>query len=369
VIYFARCGGGRRVRFSCKTTDWNEAAELVSVWEARAGLRALPKSTFGAMIDRYLAEDLPHLAPTTQENRREQLRVLGVHFGRDRDLASITKADIRAWWQSALVAGGRKRSEKTLRTWIDALAAVYRLALESDAVEQNPVAQFRATLNMRRNTQRARAEAEQFARPIEDLAAFVEASAAVGGAVHALNITLLDSGLRMGEAQALTWGDIDWERNLLDVNKSLSRGKHLGPTKSGRSRRVQLSRRAKALLRELQLVRGRPAPSARIWPGVDQRNYAQRAFGRICKAAGLGHRRPKDLRDSYASHLLTLGVPVAYISRQLGHANVGVTTRHYARWCGGDEYRPGPVLAPGEVPTDLLARVGHPSTDAERASG
>ena len=53
----------------------------------------------------------------------------------------------------------------------------------------------------------------------------------------------------------------------------------------------------------------------------------------------VGHVRPKDLRDSFASHLLTAGVQLGYISRQLGHADVGVTARHYARWCGDDGYR------------------------------
>ena len=46
------------------------------------------------------------------------------------------------------------------------------------------------------------------------------------------------------------------------------------------------------------------------------------------------------------------------MSVQLGHADVGVTTRHYARWCGGDTYRAPLALEPGEVSADLLARLG-----------
>ena len=48
---------------------------------------------------------------------------------------------------------------------------------------------------------------------------------------------------------------------------------------------------------------------------------------------------------------------LGYISKQLGHADVAVTARHYAKWCGADGYRdPMPRLA-GEVPADLLARL------------
>ena len=39
-------------------------------------------------------------------------------------------------------------------------------------------------------------------------------------------------------------------------------------------------------------------------------------------------------------------------------AIVGVTSRHYAKWAGGDLYREPMHLAPGEVPADLLARIG-----------
>ncbi len=65
--------------------------------------------------------------------------------------------------------------------------------------------------------------------------------------------------------------------------------------------------------------------------------------------------KPKDLRDSYASHLITLGIPIGYISRQLGHAGTSVTQQPYARWVGNSaEYRQGPDLS-GKVPADLLA--------------
>ena len=47
-----------------------------------------------------------------------------------------------------------------------------------------------------------------------------------------------------------------------------------------------------------------------------------------------------------------------YVSQQLGHSDVATTARHYARWCGGNEYWEPLVLEEGEVPADLLARFG-----------
>jgi len=68
-------------------------------------------------------------------------------------------------------------------------------------------------------------------------------------------------------------------------------------------------------------------------------------------------RTPKDLRDTFASQLLTAEVQLGYVSRQLGHADVSVTARHYARWVGGDAYRRPLELGEGEVPADFLSRL------------
>ena len=51
------------------------------------------------------------------------------------------------------------------------------------------------------------------------------------------------------------------------------------------------------------------------------------------------------------------GVQLGYVSRQLGHSDVSVTARHYARWAGGDGYRSPLEVSEDEVPADLLARL------------
>jgi hypothetical protein len=65
----------------------------------------------------------------------------------------------------------------------------------------------------------------------------------------------------------------------------------------------------------------------------------------------------KELRDTFASQLLTAGIQLGYVSHQLGHADVATTSRHYAKWCGGAEYREAITPEDGELPADLLARI------------
>ena len=56
---------------------------------------------------------------------------------------------------------------------------------------------------------------------------------------------------------------------------------------------------------------------------------------------------------------MSAGIPLEYISRQLGHSTTAVTETHYAKWVpgGGDFYVQPTLLAEGDVPGDLLTRL------------
>lgn len=90
---------------------------------------------------------------------------------------------------------------------------------------------------------------------------------------------------------------------------------------------------------------------------MSRRETYRSHLAEVSRAAGLKRVvRPKDLRDTFASQLLTAGVTLAWISKRLGHQTVVVTAKHYATWAEAD-YRAPLVLAEGEVPPDLLARI------------
>ena len=119
---------------------------------------------------------------------------------------------------------------------------------------------------------------------------------------------------------------------------------------------MQVSRRLRTALLQLRESRFNPSPEARVLQDFHASNFRKREWRRILKRAELGHWTPKDLRDTFASQLLTRGISPAYVSRQLGHADWSVTARHYARWTGGDYYVEPQRLEQGEVPADLLGR-------------
>ena len=242
-------------------------------------------------------------------------------------------------------------------------------ACDLELIERNPVPAFRETLRRRAGTKRARQEATtgRAVRPIErpeDLAALVREAQAEGPVPAVLVLLCLDAGLRLGEALGLRWRAIEWgddrdTTRALRIEENRPRGGAVTAPKSGRARRVALSRRLRwALLGLYETREEKPDREAFVLADVDPANIRHREWRRILKRAGIGHRALKDLRDTFASQLLTAGVQLGYVSAQLGHADVAVTARHYARWIEGEDgYRPPVVLGPGEVPADLLARI------------
>lgn len=127
--------------------------------------------------------------------------------------------------------------------------------------------------------------------------------------------TLLFTGLRIGEALALTWDDIDLTNNVVKVRK----GKTLAAT-----REVLLipSLRRTLVLRKLSCGLENP------FPFTDRAAYS--ALERACEKAGIERYSPHELRHTFASILIDQGEPVTFVARQLGHKSPDLTLKVYA---------------------------------------
>ena len=135
---------------------------------------------------------------------------------------------------------------------------------------------------------------------------------------------------------------------------------------------MALSRRLRDALFELYRSRapGGNAPESHVI--TRSSNTLFDVWRRAVRRAEISHVRRKDLRDTFGSQLITAGVQLGYVSAQLGHADVSVTARHYAKWAAGEEFRAPIQVKTGEVPADLLARLPKsqqsPNTWQEAAS-
>lgn len=150
----------------------------------------------------------------------------------------------------------------------------------------------------------------------------------------------LFTGARFGELTKLEARDFNPESGTLHIDSSIS--------KSGTKRDVVLTDEGQSFLQEVtaglkgdhliftrwafpDMRRVRPGSQepmpkvAREWKRGDQNRFMSAA----CEAAGLEPLSFHELRHTHASSLVNAGVPLAFIAKQLGHANTVMTEKHY----------------------------------------
>ena len=169
-----------------------------------------------------------------------------------------------------------------------------------------------------------------------------DAAAEEPTAYLALFFTLARTGLRPGEAYALQTEDIDFGARKIRIERALSAGA-IESTKTGESRTVDMSQRLADFLRDFLVWREKeklrrgwaemPSPLFFNEQGswLDE-SRVRKHFAHVLKAADLPGFRVYDLRHSFATLLLSRGVPITYVSAQLGHAKPTTTLQWYSHW-------------------------------------
>ncbi len=163
---------------------------------------------------------------------------------------------------------------------------------------------------------------------------------------------LAATGMRRGEVLGVRWEDVDLDRQRIVVRQQLvSVGGALsfGPpkTSSGEARVVDLDGRTIGVLLAHQLAQGaeREAWGAAYTNGglvfaredgrpIDPASVTKR-FAQLAHEAGLPPARLHDLRHCAASLMITAGVPLALISKRLGHSSIAITSDVYGHLLDG----------------------------------
>jgi len=165
-------------------------------------------------------------------------------------------------------------------------------------------------------------------------------TATEGDRFHALWVLLGTAGLRLGEALALRWADINTEKRTVSVERSLSRDRSGGglvfqEPKTPRSRRTAaLAREAVHALqahRERQTFERRKNQACwldgdlvfctSLGTPLDQARV-HRHWTAATSVAGVPRHHIHDLRHTVASALLAAGRPAERVARMLGHSSV-----------------------------------------------
>jgi len=216
----------------------------------------------------------------------------------------------------------------------NAISGVFNLAVDDEVISVNPAQKLGKIMK----AQERRLKGDPLNR--EELAVLLEAFQQHYPKHYPMALTLARTGMRLGEALALQWGDIDLKGRFIYVQRGFSRGKIQTP-KSGKPRPVDMSRQLADVLSELKEDRKVIAfeGNGQEWVFADENGapfYSmsfQRIFKRALQKAGLRHVRVHDLRHTFASLLIQAGESLAYVKDQLGHHSIKVTVDIYGHLC------------------------------------
>jgi integrase len=277
------------------------AGELAAGRDPREALRALTEKpatrTFSAWAESYRASR-PDIGDETRKNTASHLKRLLPTFG-ERDPASITPSDVQEW------IGAQDLKPSSLSRYLNTL----RQVLDFAGAEPNPARDKRVRL--------PKIEASIVEPPT---AAQVEAILAHSPPRWHLPLRVLEqSGMRIGELRDLEWRDVDIAESRFRIRQ--------GKTATAR-RWVNVPEWLMDEIIETCPPDDR-TPERRVFQGFSP-DVAKNVIARACKAAGIPHFHPHDLRHRYASVKLRDGIPVTDIAAQLGHARKSLTLDTYS---------------------------------------
>ena len=158
----------------------------------------------------------------------------------------------------------------------------------------------------------------------------------------------LKTGMRSGEMFALRWGDIDFERGFISINKQWTNKDGLTLPKNRESRLVPMNEDLTEFLESLKAKNQSNAqeiwvsqlkkkvkysdfvlPRLKEWENGDQA-MVLRDF---CKTIGVTSIRFHDLRATFITNLLAQGAPLVQVMSIVGHRRMA-TTDVYLRMAG-----------------------------------
>ena len=337
VVTYRDPAGKQRKRFARTLAEARDLRAALRADVARGEYRALSKVTFAEYAPEWLASYQGRtgsgIRPSSLDEYRRELglgrdgrpngRGAVAYFGRVR-LTEIEPRDVKRY---AAVLAERGLTPASVKHALAPVRALLATAFEEGLIRSNPAAGLRFA---QRTVEDADEEQAKALSPVE-LRALIEE---VQPEWRLLVRFIAETGLRIGEAVALRWGDVDFARRRVKVRRRLYRGTFAPPKSKYGRRSVPLRRETARELAQRWESLGRPGESEPLFPSragtpLDASNLMASVLKPAARRAGVPWAGFHTLRHTCATMLFRAGLNAKQVQVWLGHHSPAFTLATY----------------------------------------
>ena len=279
--------------------------------------------SFGALMQRYLAEELPERHSTASRYRCWLKNHIEPKW-RDFPIQNIKPLLVEDWLKKLDLAPKSKAHLKTL------MHVLFNAAMRWELIpyQHNPMSLVRVNDSSKRLKEPKFLTAQEFCTLLEH----------IPEPFRTMRIVAMCLGLRVSEVLGLKWTDIDWEGKRIAIRQAYVYGRQ-GDVKTRASQKwMPLDRSLAEKLRQHRLrfasrrnienwVFANPETGKPYWPGRVQENWLVPA----AKKLGIGRIGWHTFRHSHSTLLHALGVDLKVQQELLRHADVRTTMNIYTQ--------------------------------------
>ncbi|MGB9792921.1 MAG: tyrosine-type recombinase/integrase [Thermacetogeniaceae bacterium] len=288
--------------------------------------KASPKMTLGEFLD-YFLDTARGKRENTYYGYAAALQFFGDAIGRSVKLADIDTAVV----QAAVNALSKGHKNSTVQVYFTKFKTAMKHAVDAGFLAKNPCEGV--ILNKPERGEKAVWDDDQANK-------FIRYCKRVRDKYAVLFVFLLKTGMRVGEALALRWSDVDFEAGEVHVTRTVS-GRGYNPPKSKNGiRKVQLDAGTLDMLSKYRIQQNKekllhgggwnPENLVFCRENGERMSYAtiRRVFMRMVKKAGVPLITIHGLRHTHATFLLKHGLPVNLVAERLGDDSKTVMTTY-----------------------------------------
>lgn len=252
----------------------------------------------------------------------------------ERNISELGRREIQEFLTQQKKDGNMRNGEKLSATSTNMMLSVLNLAFEyacdMEYIEENPCVRVRRT---KAETKKIEAFTVEEQRAIES-----EIARSDDKRLHGILLCLY-TGLRIGELLGLTWSDVDFDRGVIKITKTVYREKN----ESGAWQLCVDTPKTKASDRVIPLPEYitnmlRMDCESAITPYVVENKKGERMsirsyqyiFEKLTERAGVRKLNFHALRHTFATRAIECGMDIKTVADIMGHQNASITLNRYA---------------------------------------